>query len=158
MTPTERIKEFLLNTADFSIDSNEIEFLKHDNFETEQVHYRDESAEKSVGGNEEGWQEEWVAIATDPVSDIIFVDTSAPELPVLLFQQRETYGSIFPIADSLDSFKNIIVLLEKHSIRANSIDHDTDPVTEEGYDLLLSQLEAQHPNSKIWFEKAFDVV
>ncbi len=157
MTPIDKIKSFLSDISDISIGYNEINFFNADNLDEGQIGYKvDTNGNSLIEGKDGDWQEEWLVIANDQLGDPIIIATNSPNLTVLTSQHGEEVWESTIIADSLDSFKNITLILENISKnRTNPVDIEKNPIGDKELKLVLTQIEEQNPSSELWFWESF---
>ncbi|MBX2943371.1 MAG: hypothetical protein KF860_13595, partial [Cyclobacteriaceae bacterium] len=132
MTILEKIREFLRSNSEVSIGYNEIVFFPADELDGGQVGFSvDDKNNSLITGHEGDWKEEWLVIGVDSLlGDPIFVDTSSKQLQVLTAVHGEDEWEAILIADSLDSFSEIIVELKKLSAdRTTLTDFEQNPIS-----------------------------
>ena len=114
MTNLDKVKKFLSETKDISLGYNEINFVDTDNLDEAQIGYSvDTNSNSLISDNDGDWKKEWIVIASDQLGDPIIVDTNTSELTILSASNGEGDWETFTIADTLDTFKNIISMLSQ---------------------------------------------
>ncbi|HEX6426833.1 MAG TPA: hypothetical protein VF008_04070 [Niastella sp.] len=159
MTIPDKIKSFLSDTTDVSLGYNEINFFQPNDLNEEQIGYRiDQIGNSLITGNDGDWQEEWLVIGTDQLGDPIIVDVITPDLTVLSAAHGVGRWEPLVIAESLDSFANIIFILTTISKdRTQPADLDKNPITDMERQEALKQIEQQNPGAEIeYWESFFD--
>ena len=131
MTDSQKIKEFLSETASISIGYNELNFFSPTDLEDEQIGYSvDDKGNSLIKGQIGDWENSWVVIGYDSLGDPIIVDCSDPILPVLTSQHGQGEWELILIANNLENFKQIIQDLSALSIGRQSPDEmESNPVS-----------------------------
>jgi len=157
MTIPDKIKNYLSDADDISLGYNEINFVPLHNISKGQVGYSvDMNGNSLITGNDRDWQEEWLVIANDQLGDPIIVDISSADLKVLSAAHGQSTWEPFVIADSLDSFKVIISILNDISKnRRNPVDLEKNPISDKERQNALTKIEEQNPDAEIWFWENF---
>ena len=157
MTNLDKVKKFLSETKDISLGYNEINFVDTDNLDEAQIGYSvDTNSNSLISDNDGDWKKEWIVIASDQLGDPIIVDTNTSELTILSASNGEGDWETFTIADTLDTFKNIISLLRDISKdRTNPKEIEKNPISENDKQNILTKIESKNPDTEIWFWENF---
>ena len=97
-----------------------------------------------------------MVIADDSLGDPIFVDISTPKLKVLGAAHGEGIWEPFVIADSLDNFRKIMVLVNEVTRgRTEPDDLEKNPISDDERDAVLKVIEKQNPKTDVWYWENF---
>jgi hypothetical protein len=152
MTELENVRKFLRDNSDVSIGYSEINFFPADRLDEVQIGYSIDTNNNSlITGQEGGWKEEWLVIGADGMlGDPIFVDMSSKKLQVLTAAHGEGEWEAIPIADTLDSFIDIILDLKKISVnRTTPVDLEENPISDTEMKQFIKKVKKNNPGSDI---------
>jgi hypothetical protein len=157
MTTPDKIGTFLSDIKDISIGFNKINFAKDVDLDDAQIGYRiDTNGNSLITGNDGDWQEEWIVIASDGLGDPIFVDTNSPKLTVLTASHGEGSWDPFVIADSLGTFREILIFLNDISQnRTNPVLIEKNPISGTEKQIFLREIERKNPEADISYWNNF---
>ena len=157
MTAIEKIKQFLDEVSNISIGHNEIVFLSANRLENEQIGYSIDTNGISLVSEKEGdWQKKWITIAHDNLGDPFIVDTGSKTLTVLSAAHGEGIWQPFIVADSLDSFRNIVLIIKQVSNNRNHpVALGKNPITDSERNSSLQQIEKENPKTGLWFWEVY---
>ena len=158
MTLPDKIKNFLNSANDVRLGYNGINFFNTDNISEGQVGYSIGNGGKSLITDEEGsWQKEWLVIGWETLGgDPIMVDLSLPQFPVLSAMHGEGSWDPFIIADNLDNFNNILVLIKSISRnRTNPVEVQKNPISYDERDTILASIQNENSVTEISYWETF---
>ena len=150
------IDELKLRLDKFSFDHislgySEINLVRSDNFNKNQLGYRTNGTASLIGMNGE-WQAEWWVIAWDDLGDPIFVDINTDRVYTAMHGE----GSWEPtcIADSLDSYERIVNELHNISVgRENPVRMENNPIYIQTKEMFTDLVTKNNVNSEPWYWK-----
>lgn len=158
MTTLEKVRTFLRDNANISIGYNEINFFPADKLDERQIGYSIDTNNNSlITGQEGDWKEEWLVIGADGLlGDPIFVDMSSKKLQVLTAAHGDGEWEAILIADTLDSFVDIISDLKKISVnRTTPVDLEENPISDKERKQFIMKVEKNNPESDIGYWVGF---
>jgi hypothetical protein len=149
MNSKEAILEFLSGQQDITLGYSEINFFKPASLDAEQVGYSfNPKGESLVTGKQGDWQASWTVIASDEASDPLFVDTAAPELPVMVAAHGMGTWEPEPIADSLHHLAGILTRLRVLAAgRENPVKKLLNPLSAQEAAAFVDFVKTANPNS-----------
>ena len=141
MKTTQKIYEFLTSVSKITIGLFELGFSNPSRLDQDQIGYCKNAltGESLITGKEGDWKEEWLVIGWDGmVGDPIFLDLQSQELTVFSAPHGVGYWEPSKIADSLESFSQIIIKLrELSNDREDLVRLENKPISfQEGKDFL----------------------
>jgi hypothetical protein len=158
MTTLDKIRTFLRDNSEVSVGYNELTFFTVDELDEGQVGFSvDDNNNSLITGQEGDWKEEWLVIGIDGlIGDPIFVDTSSKQLQVLTAAHGEGEWEPIPIADTLDSFSDIIQKLKKISVnRTSPVDLEKNPISAKEKKQFIAEIKKNNANSDIDYWENF---
>ena len=158
MTTLDKIKTFLRGNSEVSIGYNELTFFAVDELDEGQVGFSVDDNNNSLSTGQDGdWKGEWLVIGIDGlIGDPIFVDTNSNQLQVLTAAHGVGKWEPIPIADSLDSFSDIIQKLKKISVnRTSPVDLEKNPISSTEKKQLIADIKKNNSNSDIDYWENF---
>jgi len=101
-----------------------------------------DSGEDFTGENEGDWKRSWLVIAyEDLLGDPLFVDLSAPELPVYTAAHGEGEWNPVLVASSFDGFMGALNEVERVSKgRSNPVEAERNPIPDSECQRVLSRI------------------
>ena len=149
MSPQEAIQKFLSQQEDITLGYSELNFFEPDSLEASQVGYSFDPKGKSlITGKKGDWQANWTVIANDETGDPIFVDTATPELRVITAAHGMGSWDPEPIADSLNSFADVLSQLRLLAIgRSNPVEKLLNPLSAQEAQAFLKFVKTANPNT-----------
>jgi hypothetical protein len=149
MTSQEAIRNFLSQHEDITLGYSELNFISADSLEESQVGYSfDPKGRSLITGKKGDWQTSWIVIAKDETGDPIFVDTATPGLRVLTAAHGMGSWDPEPIADSLNSFADIVSQLRLLATgRANPVEKLLNPLSAREAQEFLKFVKTANPNT-----------
>ncbi len=158
MTTLDKIRTFLRDNSEISVGYNEITFFAVDELNEGQVGYSvDDNNNSLITGQEGDWKDEWLVIGVDGlIGDPILVDTSSKKLQVFTAAHGDGEWEPISIADTLDSFTDIILELKKIRInRTTPVDLEENPITYKEKRQFIAKVKKNNSNSNIDYWENF---
>jgi len=158
MTTLEKVRTFLRNNSEVSIGYNEIIFFPADELDSAQIGYSIDTNNNSlITGQDGDWQDGWLVIGVDSLlGDPIFVDTSTKQLRVLTATHGEGEWETILIADSLDSFADIISELKILSEdRISPMDFERNPISTKEFEKFIARVKKNNSEVEIDYWENF---
>jgi hypothetical protein len=138
-----------LGFDEVSFDTGGIKLFKPEELEEAQVgHARTEKGKSLCNGKPGSWQAEWLVIGHDMgLGDPIFINTSAPGLPVLTAMHGEGSWEPRMIARSLEDFAVALGAFHEISVgRENPVALEQNPLSPEERDRALQRIAGKKPD------------
>jgi hypothetical protein len=157
MNALDKIKQFLSKVSNITLGYNEVNFFSPETLQKEQVGYSiDPSGRTLVTGRAGDWKAEWLVIGRDPLGEPMIVDTASEELAVLSALHGEGVWTPFVIADSMESFGDVIAVLEGVSYgRSTPVDMEKNPIGKRERQFALEQIAGQNPHAELAYWEGF---
>jgi hypothetical protein len=149
MTGQEAIHRFLSQQENITLGYSELNFISTDSLAEAQIGYSVDAKGNTLDTGKKGdWQANYTVIAKDETGDPIFVDTDTPGLRVLTAAHGMGSWDPEPIADSLDSFADILSQLRLLATgRSNPVEKLLNPLGALQAQDFLRSVKTGNPNT-----------
>jgi len=152
----EKLEEFLVSAKSVSIGSMELNISNLTQLDQHQGGYsRDAAGRSLVTGKKGDWKEEWTVIGWNELGDPIFIDLKSRGFQVFSAMHGEGSWEPYRIADSLNTFGQILTKLgDLSQNRENPVRLEKNPISPEEAKDFLNFVQQNNRNSDMDFWKA----
>ncbi len=152
-----KIKKFLNEINDISLGYGEINFIKFENLDKNQIGYKIDTNGNSLVTEVSGsWSNDWIVIGHDNMGDPIFIESYEEDLPIYTSEHGKEEWEVVLIAESLQKFKVILQDLRTLSIgRENPVEIEENPLNEKEIKSFTKKIKKENKEVDIWWWELF---